>query len=86
MRHKVDVYMWKEIPVARMWPRKANYVRSAAELATQSKMAAVAAMTGGIDATTRQAYIDTMFSARGVTWVDFFRSIAMGNSDWIDYG
>lgn len=83
-RQKVDFYLWKDIPVARKWPRKPqHYDRTSAELATQTKMGAVATMTGAVDDSTRQAYLAMMGEAKGVTWVDFFRSVAMNGTGWL---
>lgn len=83
-RQKVDFYLWKGTPVARKWPRKPqHYTRSAAEVNTQQRMGAVASMTGAIDESVRSRFIGVMGEAQGVTWVDFFRSVAMGTSDWI---
>ena len=83
-RQKVDFYLWMGIPVARAWPRPPRtYVRSAAEIATQQKMSAVASMTGAIDDSMRQAYKGLMGEAQGVTWVDFFRSVAMNGTGWL---
>lgn len=84
LRQKVDVYQWKGIPVARAWPVvHGPRVKSAAELATNAKMSAVAQITGGVDESTRAAYKGMMHSAQGVTWVDFFRNVAMNGSGWL---
>ncbi len=83
-RQKVDFYLWKGIPVARSWPRELGpRDRSPAEVLTQQRMAAVAAMTGGIDEDLRALYKASMGYAQGVTWVDFFRSRAMVGPGWV---
>ena len=85
LRGYVDLYYWKGIPVARSWPKSpSTRTVSAAEQLTRSRMSAVAAMTGAIDPKVRADYQMNLRlgTGKGVTWVDNFRSVAMGGRAW----
>ena len=86
-RKKVDFYLWKGIPVARAWPvPHGPRRRSQSEINTTLAFAAVASMTGGVDESIREVLERNMAGAHGVTWVDFFRSLTLGYSDWVVSG
>ena len=84
MRHRVDFYYWKGIPVARAWPRKSTQPRSEGEILSSDRFTAYTKMTGAIDENVRAAYKDFMADAKGVTWVDAFRA-QVGNRGWVTF-
>lgn len=85
MRGRVDFYYWKGIPVARAWPRKSTQPRTAGEQASSTVFAYWVRATGGVSEQLRQAYKDMMHDTVGVTWVDGFRTLAMGGTTWYEY-
>lgn len=82
LRGILDLYCIDGVWMGRAWPRKAVYDRSVAEVGNQARLGAVAPMTGAISDELRAAYIELAAGGRGVTWVDMFRSVALGNSPW----
>lgn len=81
-RQKIDFYCWKGIPVARKWPRKANYTRSDAEVASSQAFTVAAKMTGIVDAQERSNWQALTVGAKGFTWVDHFRANMIGSRSW----
>lgn len=85
MRKRVDFYLWKGIPVARKWPVYVPYIPSPAELTSRENFTWAAKATGAIDPGIQQAWKDQMTGGQGVTWCDWFRAAARGNT-WIRRG